>query len=209
MWFSERPRVLLSSSFLISTALLLLTVVQFNSSGFKLTRWFKKQKKITHVAEAFHHGDNNNWNADNGKELKRLRLKLGFLSRALTFFFSLFLLRSVSICFSSSLSFFPLICKASRKSVFWISCVSTAVRPTHCFLTKYYSSLFFSHHQLPHFLLLLLCIARAPYLYSSRLEFTSCFLSFPCTDLHSFLRYLSQDIDFFNPERLFDEGRKW
>lgn len=60
---------------------------------------------------------------------------------SLALLFLAFLYTSFSVL--SLLSLFTPICYASRKSVFWISCVSTTVRPTHHVLTKYYSSSFF------------------------------------------------------------------
>lgn len=112
----------------------------------------------------FYHSRNNNGNADNRREIRVRRIKkiVGitmFLSSSPSFFLSyslhfqsffsnfpllVFFYTSFCLCMLPLLPSFSPICYASRKSVFWISCVSTTVRPTHCFLTKYYSSLFFS-----------------------------------------------------------------
>lgn len=121
-------------------------------------------------------------------------------------------LLSVCVCFPSS-PFFSPICYASRKSVFWISCVSTAVRPTRRFLTKYYSSLFFSPSVAscspPPFLLLcvlqthctftaLVLVGFISFLSSFVLSSCSCcwFISASCLQV---LIYL---FIFFNPQGL-------
>lgn len=62
-------------AFILYLSACLLSLAWFNLIHWPLpTQWFKKQK-ISHIAEVLYHSDNNNGNADSGRDIRVKRVE--------------------------------------------------------------------------------------------------------------------------------------